>query len=77
MAASSSQVAPFFRALNTLTLCRVPDKRENLLARVRQGSEQGTALPSPLAATATEKPRCGVESQMPKVSAGPFTQEAL
>src|SRR5215472_14034917 len=26
------------RTLNTLTLCRVPDTRENLLARVRQGS---------------------------------------
>jgi hypothetical protein len=39
MAASSRQTAPSSPELfNTLTLCRVPDTRERLWARVRQGS---------------------------------------
>src|SRR3954453_17675733 len=37
--ASSSQIGPLLsRTLNTLTLCRGPDTRENFWARVRQGS---------------------------------------
>src|SRR5262249_8204910 len=45
------------RTLNTLTLCRVPDTRENLLARVRQGSRpvphlRRPAIAPPIWATA-------------------------
>src|SRR5262249_45424752 len=38
MAASLSQSSFFSWTLNPLALCRVPDTRENLLARARMGS---------------------------------------